>query len=215
MQIISIANQKGGPGKTTVTMNLASVMAERGRKVLVVDVDAPQHSADRWAVQAENHGREMPFDVAAEADPGILAQLRNHPDYDLVLVDTPGHLQQVDVMTTVLNVADLAILPTRPNPLDLLALIDTISAVVRPTGVNYRVLTNAPDSKEQVAEAAEFFDANELPRFNTVIRRYTAHSNAPLHGRVVTQYRRWGTAAKAAQDFYDLADEVANHLTTK
>jgi chromosome partitioning protein len=47
MRTLAIANQKGGSGKTTTTVNLAAALGEKDRRVLVVDLD-PQHSATAW-----------------------------------------------------------------------------------------------------------------------------------------------------------------------
>jgi chromosome partitioning protein len=47
MRTLAIANQKGGSGKTTTTVNLAAALGEQDRRVLVVDLD-PQHSATSW-----------------------------------------------------------------------------------------------------------------------------------------------------------------------
>lgn len=52
MQIVSVSNNKGGSGKTTMTVNLAAAFAERGLRILVVDLD-PQGSATHWL-----HGSE-------------------------------------------------------------------------------------------------------------------------------------------------------------
>ena len=53
-KIISVSNQKGGCGKTTVTMQLAGILGNENYKVLVVDAD-PQGTSTRWAASAEDH----------------------------------------------------------------------------------------------------------------------------------------------------------------
>jgi chromosome partitioning protein len=57
MRTVGIANQKGGSGKTTTCVNLAAALGEKGRRVLVIDLD-PQHSATSWLGQ-KNPGKGL------------------------------------------------------------------------------------------------------------------------------------------------------------
>ena len=72
MRTVAIINQKGGCGKTTVSINLASALASRGQKTLLVDMDPQSHCAVGLAVPEEqieqsiydvliSHGRDEPL----------------------------------------------------------------------------------------------------------------------------------------------------------
>ncbi|MFC5932206.1 ParA family protein [Cryobacterium melibiosiphilum] len=209
MRIVSIANQKGGAGKTTTVMNLASVCSENSR-VLVVDVD-PQGSSAWWADRA---GDSLPFDVADDTDPSNLARLRELP-YDVVFVDTPGSLEGRDVLSTVLGESDFVILPTEPSPLAFAPLMATINEVVVPAGVNYRVLVNRVDPRvpSDLVDAQGLLDGAGFARFEAAIRDYKIHKMAPIEGRVVTQYADGDSriASKAREDYRRVALELVSY----
>lgn len=65
MRNIAVVNQKGGSGKTTTAVNLAATLAEKGKRVLLIDLD-PQYSATQWLDVTEG-GRGV-FDLFAEPD---------------------------------------------------------------------------------------------------------------------------------------------------
>ena len=60
--IISVINLKGGSGKTTTAMALATAAARHNRNVSVLDTD-PQGDATTWAGDAEDAGETLPFTV--------------------------------------------------------------------------------------------------------------------------------------------------------
>ena len=205
MRVVVVTNQKGGAGKTTTTMNLAAILAEQSR-VLVVDVD-PQQSTTSWATAA---GDRLPFDFADETDPAHLLRLRTLP-YDTILIDTPGNLTDSGILCAALDVADFAIVPTEPEALCIEPMVRTIRTLIEPRGILFRVLLSKVDFRipGQWANARDLLEQLELPMFDGVIRRYKIHADAPIDGSVVTQYtgsrQRW----KALEDYRLVASQLS------
>jgi chromosome partitioning protein len=205
MRIVALVGQKGGVGKTTTTMNLAAVMAKHSR-VLVVDVD-PQRSTTWWA---ENAGEKLPFDFAADVDPTNLKRLRELP-YDTIFVDTPGSLEDTTVLSAVLDAADFVILPLNPEPLNTPAMVRTVRQHITPRELPHRVLLSKIDRRRpgQLEDWEQLVDNGlKLPRFKHYIRLYAAHADAPLEGKVVTQYADTRQNANAIFDYTHVAMEL-------
>ena len=204
MKLVAVTNQKGGAGKTTTTMNLAAIAAENSR-VLVVDVD-PQQSTTWWASTADDN---LPFDFAADTDATNLSRLRTLP-FDVIFVDTPGNLTDSKILASVLSVADFAIIPTEPEALCIPPMVRTIRTLVEPSDTPYRVLLSKIDMRVpgQLEDAEALVDSLKLPRFNRAIRKYKVHSDAPIEGKVVTQYVESRQTAKAIDDYRAVALEL-------
>jgi chromosome partitioning protein len=111
--VISLVNQKGGVGKTTIAINLASGLALRNSSILLVDSD-PQGSVLQW------HSIQKQDFIAVEdlPQPSDSARFRNRASkYDYVIIDTPPAIREITIQ--VLYATDLVLIPIAPSALDL------------------------------------------------------------------------------------------------
>lgn len=130
--IITLAQQKGGSGKTTVAAHLAIALGQAGRKsVAIVDVD-PQGSLGEWFERREarlgEDGIDLEFRTASGW--GARREARNlAKHHDFVVVDTPP---KSDIeMRPAIEIADLVVVPLQPTPVDLWATNPTLEMIAK------------------------------------------------------------------------------------
>jgi len=152
MKVITIAQQKGGAGKTTVTAHLAVAFAQRGKRVAIIDID-PQASLSTWhRIRAEKFGEDYTglTEVATTGWrlAGEIANLKN--DHDIILIDSPPHIE-ADARGAIRS-ADLIILPVQPSPTDLWATKATLE-IGEQEGIETRILLNRVSANSKLAKA--------------------------------------------------------------
>lgn len=230
-RVVTVLNQKGGVGKSTTTVNLAAVRAQKlasgldpeaPSPVAAVSID-PQGSAKWWANRVDS----LPFHlVQAHDDPlDWLRQLNSLPGIAEVYVDTAGWFDlapdssgdglgdgySAEALRAVLDVTDEALVPMLTAPMCFDPTARTISKILEPRRIPYRVFINDWDPRDGghwLEQTQRFVRGQGWPLAKTVIRHYKIHTNASNEGIVVTQYKQGGTATNAAADFYNLADEL-------
>jgi len=128
-QVITIAQRKGGAGKTTLAAQLAVAWARQGARVAVLDID-PQGSLAAWVDlrRARLGGEAIGFEFAAlpgwRAAQWVEDRARQA---DLVVIDCPPHAETE--ARIVVRPAGLILIPVQPSPLDLWATGATLKMV--------------------------------------------------------------------------------------
>ncbi len=202
-KIIVVSNGKGGVGKTTTTMALASILAEK-YKLLAVDADS--QGSFTWWVQQSKKG--IGFDLAQETDPQLLENLRKVVGYDLIIVDTPPALSSA-TLAAVIPAADYLVLPTPPAPMDLAVLIETVKRAITPAKVAHRVLLTKVDTRSmgEALEAQKTLRELGIPVCTAFVRAYKAHERAALEGMTITQWRG-NNGREAEADYRRVVNEI-------
>ncbi len=169
--IITVASFKGGVGKTTTAVHLATYMNELA-PTLLIDGD-PNRSASGWTKRGS-----LPFKVVDERQAARFAR-----DYPHIVIDTQARPSQEDLQALVEG-CDLLVIPTTPDALALDALILTVDTLKSLKTDRYRILLTMipPKPSRDGDDAAAYLEEAQLPVFNARIRRLVAFQKAALAG---------------------------------
>lgn len=196
MKTLSLIAQKGGTGKTTLSIHLAVQASQDGLKILLVDID-PQASATAWWRRREAKRPEL-IQSQGEQLPGLL-EAAAQQGYDLAIIDTAPHSSQAS--TRCARVSDQVLIPSRPAILDLDA-IGASTQLVADIGVRAEIVLNGcpPPTRygepQIVAEAREALQVYAVPVCELAIGQRAAFSHALIDGRAVSEFERKGKAAQ-------------------
>lgn len=206
--ITLIGGEKGGTGKTTVLVNLASLAAADGADLIVVDTDRQRSAALFFATRNEN-GIEPYVPCIEKRGKSLGRDLRSLGEkYSLVLVDAGG--QDSMELRYALSVADEAYIPVQPAQADLWTL-DKMSELVDEAGAfNDRLIartllnrcsTNPRNSDaEEAREVLESY--NNLTPLNIGLKERVAFQRIFRNGQGVSEYDKDSHSAKEIEDLY-------------
>jgi chromosome partitioning protein len=210
-KIIAVCNQKGGSGKTTLSMQLAGALARRGSKVLVVDAD-PQGTATRWAASADD---EKPFPASvvglSAASTKVHREVKKFvEDYGYIIIDCPPAADS-PVPQSALLVADLALVPVIPSPLDMWAAVGIREVISNVGDINEdlksRLVINQLQPNTTLAkESLEVLPEFGIELCDTYMRQRQVYRQSAVFGQTVHDFG--SKAAAAVEEVEALTDEV-------
>jgi len=191
-KVITIAQQKGGAGKTTLAAHIAVALSQKGNRVAVIDID-PQGSLTHWhKIREERFGEGYTgLNFAAVSGWRVGSEVtRLSRMCDYVIIDSPPHTE-TEARTAIRN-ADLIIIPVQPSPTDLWASKATIGLASNEK-IPVRVVLNRVAANSRLAQTI----AAELPEMaETTLGNRVLFAAALMEGRCATEVDPSSIAAK-------------------
>jgi chromosome partitioning protein len=207
-QIICVAQQKGGAGKTTLVSNLATAYLAEGKRVALLDTD-PQGSLGKWLdVREEARGEDDNLQFATATAYGTSRAIRGlGAGADVILVDTPPKADS-DIRQ-VLRESDLVLIPVSASQADVWAthdILDLADRAGKPTHIILNRTRSGTRVGEDVAKSVAGLEAKPL---KATLANRVIYAEALGRGLGVMEVKRSGSASDEVRA---LAGEVSGLL---
>jgi len=180
--VITVAQQKGGTGKTTLAANIAAALAT-SRRVALLDID-PQHSLTRWNELRPKTAAKITFsDVSGWRVTGELDRLKT--THDVVVIDSPPHID-TDARLAIRG-ANLVLIPVQPSAPDIWAADGTLKLAAAEKRKATLVLNRVPSSGKLRETMTAQLKADGKPLMTATIGNRTGFASAFADGLAVTE----------------------------
>ncbi len=207
-RIITIAQQKGGAGKTTLAAHLALAWAASGRRVAVIDID-PQASLSTWFEHRRQRlkGAAPAIEVAAITGWRVTAEVeRQARSHDVVLIDSPPHAATEARLAV--RTASLVLVPVQPSPMDLWATKATLDLAKSERVPVMLVLNRVPPRANLTEAMLTAFLALNVPLAQAQIGNRVALAASLAEGKGILEA---SPRSLAAAEMTALAEEILGY----
>ena len=191
MQTIGVLSQKGGAGKTTLSVHLAVAAQQEGYRVAIIDLD-PQATARKWGDKRQEAEPEVVGDHAERLPQ--LAEAARANGADLLIIDTAPNADRASL--TAARLADFILIPCRPAAFDLEAIEATRDLAVIAKKPAFVVLNSAPVRSAVTDEARRGLQAQGAKVCPHVLHLRVAYSHSVIDGRTAMELEPGGKAAE-------------------
>ncbi|SFR81679.1 ParA family protein [Sphingomonas jatrophae] len=204
MRILALSSQKGGSGKTTLSGHLA-VQAERAGAgpVVLIDIDPQASLADWWN---ERRDETPAFAQTTVARLAADLEVLRREGFRLAIIDTPPAITMA--IQSVINVAELILIPTRPSPHDLRAVGGTVDLCER-AGKPLLFVVNAATPKARITHEAAVALSHHGTVAPIIVHHRTDFAASMIDGRTVMEA---DARSKSTQEIEALWAYVSDRL---
>lgn len=206
MKTISFISQKGGTGKTTLALNIATEAMRQGLTVAIIDLD-PQPSATAWSELRTKSDDPPVLDAkASRLSPAVAMAAKQ--GLDLLIVDTGGRTDEGAFAAA--KASDLVVVPIQPSAIDLKSMDATrelIDRAGRPASIV--VLTRVKPFGTRHEEIAAGLNAGGFTVCPITIGDRVSFQDAYAAGQTVAEYEAGG---KAMQEIHQLYMYICEHV---
>jgi len=220
MRQIAFCGQKGGSGKSSLSVFTACEFSRRGHRVVLLDLD-PQGTARDFEKAARSNGHPCPSVLGVHPEQ-ITEVLSSLSGYDIVVFDCPGREvgglsvegHTTSLVKTLAMLVDAVLVPVQPSPADLWGNADTLRTLRRASGIRPELfvatIVNRADARRKFArEVVEQLELAGVEPLSQVIHDRVDFPAALSMGEGLHDYNATG---KAALEIEALVTELVSGL---
>lgn len=199
--VITVSQQKGGAGKSTLVAHLGVALALLGKEVTLIDTD-PQQTLTNWFKIRDTNKDKKTSKVKFQSIAGwkIANELGNFDKNEIIIVDSPPHMQTET--KSAIRIANLVIVPCQPSPNDVWATKDTIKHITQEDKNLIMVLNRCPAQTKLLGLVEDSF-AKDLKKF--IVGNRVLFASSMLNGLTSLEV---DLGSKASQEIMQIAEYI-------
>ena len=203
-KVITIAQQKGGAGKTSIAAHLAGYWASKGKSVALLDAD-PQASLSTWIMLREEiYGPDDRLILKPSSGWRATSDIRRvGGKADIVIIDTPPHAEASGRVA--IRAANIVIVPCQLSPMDLWASEPTLEMIAKQKSKALMVLNRVPPRSRMADALSEQMVMQKFPLAKAMLGQRNAFASSLMQGLSVTEAE---PRSRAATEIRALAAEI-------